>query len=298
MERYNKLNAFLKEKFGERVLKICVDGGFTCPNRDGTKGTGGCAFCTGRGSGDHLKRLPIQEQIKNHINSYRGDRANKYIVYFQSFSGTYAPLQMLRAKYDEALSANKNIVGLFVATRPDLINDDVCKLLAAYSSSHYVSVELGLQSANDKTAKSLNMMYDSGDFKKAVQTLNKYNIDVVAHVMVGLPDETHDDIIKTISFINSLNIKGIKIHSTYVAKGTKLEEKFLSGSYHPLSLDEYLNELEFIITHLRKDIVIHRISGDAPKELLVAPEWNKNKKLILNGLTKRLNEKNLYQGMF
>lgn len=298
MERYNKLNEYLKVKFGSRVLKICIDGGFTCPNRDGLKGYGGCVFCTGRGSGDHLTSLPITEQIKNHINSYRGERADKYIVYFQSFSNTYAPLDILKQKYDEALSVSDNIVGLSVATRPDLINDEIASLLSFYKKSHYVSVELGLQTINNKTMQNLNLNYTKEDFVNAVKLLNKYDIEIVAHIMVGLPNETHEDIVNIINLINSIDVQGVKIHSTYVAKGTKLEELYLKGDYSPLSVEDYLNELVYIITHLKKDVVIHRISGDAPKELLVAPEWNKNKKLILNGFTKLLNEQDLYQGMY
>ena len=299
MERYNRLNEFLKEKFGERVLKISVDGGFSCPNRDGTKGLRGCAFCTGLGSGDHLKHsLSIKEQIDAHIESYRGERANKFIVYFQSFSNTYAPLHKLKQKYDEALSSSNKIVGLAVATRPDLINEEIARLLSSYNDKYYVSVELGLQTANNTTLENLNVKYSSSDFSKAVQILNKYNIDVVAHIMVGLPGETHSDIINTINFLNSNNISGVKIHSTYVAKGTELEKLFQNGNYSPLSLEEYIEEAVYIITHLNKNVVIHRISGDAPKDLLVAPIWNKNKKPIMNGIHKVLEERNLFQGMY
>ena len=221
MERYNKLNNYLKEKFGERTLKICIDAGFTCPNRDGTKSHGGCIFCGERGAGEHLKRINISEQVINHLNSYRGQRANKFIAYFQNFTNTYAPVDILKKRYDSAL-IDKRIVGIQVATRPDCINEEIVKLLASYKTNYYVCVELGLQTSNDETGKLLNRQYTSLDFIYAVSLLNKYNIDVITHIMVGLPNETFDDVKNTVDFVNSLNIQGLKIHSTYVIKDTYL----------------------------------------------------------------------------
>ena len=306
MERYRHLNTYLKEKFGERTLKIPVDGGFTCPNRDGKVGYGGCIFCTQRGSGEHLKLKPIPEQVKEHLESYRGKRANKFIVYFQNFTNTYDSIKNLKEKYDSALIDNR-IVGIDIATRPDCINEDICKLLQSYTESlringklnrksYSVTVELGLQTSNDEIAKIINRGYSLETFTKAVKLLNKYKIDVVVHIMLGLPNETDEDIVNTVKYINSLNIQGIKIHSTYVAKNTVLEKWYRDGKYMPLTLDEYLNKLLYVITHLRKDIIIHRISGDAPKDLLVAPTWNIHKKWILNGFDKIMREKDRLQG--
>lgn len=297
MERYNKLNNYLKEKFGERTLKICIDAGFTCPNRDGTKSHGGCIFCGERGAGEHLKRINISEQVINHLNSYRGQRANKFIAYFQNFTNTYAPVDILKKKYDSAL-IDKRIVGIQVATRPDCINEEIVKLLASYKPNYYVCVELGLQTSNDETGKLLNRQYTSLDFIYAVSLLNKYNIDVITHIMVGLPNETFDDVKNTVDFVNSLNIQGLKIHSTYVIKDTYLYNMYVSGKYIPLTLEEYLNSLTYILTHVNSNIVIHRISGDAPKDILVAPSWNSHKKLVLNGIEKILKEQNLYQGIY
>ena len=309
MERYRHLNTYLKEKFGERTLKIPVDGGFTCPNRDGKVGYGGCIFCTQRGSGEHLKLKPIPEQVKEHLESYRGKRANKFIVYFQNFTNTYDSIENLKEKYDSALIDDR-IVGLDIATRPDCINEDICKLLQSYTNNfisnancidkkikrYSVTVELGLQTSNDEIAKIINRGYPLETFTKAVNLLNKYKIDVVVHIMIGLPNETDEDIENTVKYINGLNIQGIKIHSTYVAKNTVLEKWYKEGKYTPLTLDEYLNKLLYVITHLRKDIVIHRISGDAPKELLVAPSWNIHKKWVLNGLDKIMKQQNRFQG--
>lgn len=295
--RYNKLNKALKDKFGERVLKICIDGGFTCPNRDGTKGTSGCIFCSSQGSGEHLQKCDISKQVLDYFNSYKAERANKFIVYFQNFTNTYDSISNLKAKYDAALIDNR-IIGLSVATRPDSITEDVAKLLSTYKEKYYVSVELGLQTANDTIGKIINRKYTSKDFTNAVNILNKYSIDVVAHIMIGLPAETKEDIYDTINFLNKHNIQGIKVHSTYIVKNTKLEEMYNKGTYFPISLDYYLENLVYILTHISKDIVIHRISGDAPKDLLVAPKWNLHKKWILNGLDKMLKEKDLYQGMY
>ena len=297
MERYNKLNNYLKEKFGERTLKICIDAGFTCPNRDGTKSHGGCIFCGERGAGEHLKRINISEQVINHLNSYRGQRANKFIAYFQNFTNTYAPVDILKKRYDSAL-IDKRIVGIQIATRPDCINEEIVKLLASYKPNYYVCVELGLQTSNDETGKLLNRQYTSLNFIYAVSLLNKYNIDVITHIMVGLPNETFDDVKNTVDFVNSLNIQGLKIHSTYVIKDTYLYNMYVSGKYIPLTLEEYLNSLIYILTHVNSNIVIHRISGDAPKDILVAPSWNSHKKLVLNGIEKILKEQNLYQGIY
>ena len=295
-ERYVHLNKYLKEKFGERTLKICIDGSFTCPNRDGTKGVNGCIFCSNKGSGDHIHVDTISNQIKNYFNSYKSERANKFIVYFQNFTNTYDTLDNLKNKYDSALIDDR-IVGLSVATRPDCISEDIAKLLESYTDKYYVSVELGLQTANEEIGNLINRCYTNDDFTKAVEILNKHNIDVIAHIMVGLPNETKQDIQDTVQFINRHNIQGLKIHSCYIVKDTKLEEMYLQNKYIPLELDDYLNTCAYILTHISPNIVIHRVSGDAPKDLLVAPEWNRHKKWIINGLDKLMRERDLWQGM-
>lgn len=254
-------------------------------------------FCSTKGSGDHLNKIDISEQVKKHLDSYRGKRANKFIVYFQNYTNTYDSIQNLKKKYDSALIDNR-IVGLQIATRPDCINDDIANLISSYKEKYYVCVELGLQTSNDKIGEFLNRQYSTKDFAKAVKLLNKYNIDVVAHIMVGLPNETLKDIENTVNFINSQDIQGIKIHSTYITKNTALEKMYIKKLYNPISLEKYLDLLSFIITHLRPDIIIHRISGDAPKDLLIAPSWNSHKKLVLNGIDKLLKEKEQFQGIF
>ena len=298
LERYNHLNQYYKNKFGERVLKICIDGGFTCPNRDGTKSSSGCIFCSEKGSGDHLNSGDsITMQIKNHLTSYRGKRANKFIAYFQNFSNTYDTIENLKEKYDAALIDNR-IIGISIATRPDCINKDVVNLLKTYTNKYYISVELGFQTANEETAKIINRCYTNETFTNAVTLLYENGIDVIAHMLVGLPNETLEDIKNTVYFLNSQQIQGLKVHSLYIVKNTKLEQLYNDNLYTPITLEYYLDALIFIITHIRKDIILHRISGDAPKDLLVAPTWNIHKKLVLNGVDKILKEKNLYQGIF
>ena len=297
LERYKHLNKYLKEKFGERTLKICIDGGFTCPNRDGTKSFDGCIFCSEKGSGEHIKIANnISQQVKNYFNSYKAERANKFIVYFQNFTNTYDSIENLKAKYNAALIDDR-IVGISIATRPDCINEEIVKLLKSYSDKYYVSVELGLQTANEKIGKLINRCYTNIDFTNAVNLLNKYSIDIVTHIMIGLPTESEQDIKDTVDFLNQHNIQGLKIHSCYIVKNTKLEELYNSNLYTPLELDYYLNSCAYVLTHINSNIIIHRVSGDAPKDLLVAPQWNLHKKWIINGLDKLLNERDLWQGM-
>ena len=247
--------------------------------------------------GEHLLKESIANQVLDQLNGYKSTRANKFIVYFQNFTNTYDSIENLKKKYDSAL-VDSRIVGLSIATRPDCIDEDICKLLKSYTDKYYVSVELGLQTSNNNIGKIINRCYSTEQFKNTVFLLNKYNIDIIVHIMIGLPEETFEDIKSTVDLINSLNIKGLKIHSTYIVKNTKLEEMYRKKEYTPITLEYYLDSLSYIISHINSNIVIHRISGDAPKDLLVAPDWNLHKKWILNGLDKILKEKDLYQGKY
>ena len=258
----------------------------------------GCIFCSEKGSGELIKQAgSIYDQITNYFSSYRSQRAKKFIAYYQNFTNTYDTIENLKTKYDSALIDDR-IVGLEIATRPDCINEDICKLLKTYTEKYYVCVELGLQTSNDNTGNLINRGYKSEAFTNAISLLNKYNIDVVTHIMIGLPGETIKDLEETIKFINKHNIQGIKIHSTYVVKNTVLEKMYNDGKYIPITLEEYLDELAYVITHISPDIIIHRISGDAPKDLLVAPEWNLHKKWVINGFDKKLRDEDLWQGKF
>lgn len=295
IERYKHLNKYLKDKFGERTLKICIDGGFSCPNRINSTG---CIFCSERGSGEHLKSTQnISVQVQNHLNGYKGERANKFIAYFQNFTNTFAPIDILKKKYDSAL-IDERIVALAVATRPDCINEEVCKLLKSYTDKYYVWVELGLQTSNNAVGELINRGYSSEQFTEAVTLLNKYNIDVVTHIMIGLPGENFEDLKNTVNFINSHDIQGLKIHCTYVVENTVLADMLKQSKYTPISLEYYLECATYVLTHISPNIVIHRVSGDAPKDILIAPEWNSHKKWIINGLDKILREQDLWQGIF
>ena len=289
---------YYKNKFGERTLKICVDGSFTCPNRDGTLSCNGCIYCSEKGSGELINPAEsITKQVENYFKSYKAERANKFIVYFQNFTNTYDTLENLKLKYDSALIDDR-IVGLEIGTRPDCINEDIVKLLHSYTDKYYVCVELGLQTSNDEIGNKINRCYTSEDFTKAVEILNKYDIDVVAHMMVGLPDETHEDVMNTVDFLNQHKIQGVKIHSTYVVENTYLAEMYRKGEYKALDLDDYIETLIDILTHLNPEFVIYRISGDAPKDILVAPHWNKHKMWILHSFEKRFRARDLWQGKF
>ena len=298
MERYRHLNEYLKEKFGERTLKICVDGGFTCPNRDGTLGYGGCIYCSEKGSGELINHIQgITNQVKYYFTTYRAKRANKFIVYFQNFTNTYDTIENLKAKYDAAL-VDDRIVGLDIGTRPDCINEDVAKLLKSYTDKYYVCVELGLQTSSDKLGAIINRGYTSEQFTQAVDILNKYDIDVITHIMVGLPEETKDDIANTVRFVNAHKLQGVKIHSTYIVENTVLADMYRKNEYKALELDDYIESLAYIITHLNPNLIIHRISGDAPKNILVAPTWNTHKMWILHGFERKMREDDLWQGKF
>lgn len=300
--RYNHLNSYLKEKFGSRVLKVCIDGGFTCPNRDGSRGTGGCVFCSKMGAGDLIKYRQnetlqsIRSQVTGFLNSYRGERAEKFIAYFQNFTNTYDSILNLKLKYDTALNVSDKFVGLEVATRPDCVDDKVAELLASYSDRYYVCVELGLQTANDDIGKTINRCYTTKDFEKACEILHRYNIPIVAHLMVGLPNESIQDILSTVKVVNACKCSGIKIHSTYILKDTKLSQMYLDGEYNSITQEYYVDCVAKIIKNLNEDIIVHRISGDPPREELLAPTWVTHKKLVLNAIDRKLREENIIQG--
>lgn len=257
----------------------------------------GCMFCSERGSGDHLNQVDIKTQVQNYFASDRAFRANKFIAYFQNYTNTYDSIQILKEKYQSALIDDR-IVCLAVATRPDCIDDEICKLLVSLKEKVDVWVELGLQTSNDETAKFFNRGYDSDVFTQAIELLNKYKLETIVHIMVGLPNETHQDIKNTVNFLNQHHFQGLKIHSTYVIENTRLAKLYRKGEYTPMTLDYYIENACYILTHISPDIVIHKISGDAPKELLIAPEWNSHKKLIMNGIDKYLRKNELYQGMY
>ena len=292
------LNDFLKEKFNEKIYKVSLDGGFTCPNRDGKVSRGGCIFCSENGSGDFtatkLKSIhaQIEEQIDLVSKKYKGD---KYIAYFQNFTNTYAEVSYLRKIYEEALSHEK-IVGLAIATRPDCLGDDVLELLAELNKKTFLWVELGLQTVNDDVAKYFNRAYETGIYKEASEKLNKLNIKFVTHIIIGLPKEEEDDYLKTAIFAQSCGTWGIKLHLMYVVKNTPLEKLYLNGDLKVNTKEEYVEKVINILENISPEIVVHRLTGDGDRETLVAPLWSIKKIDVLNSIHKELKRRNTYQG--
>lgn len=292
---YRNLSGYFREKYNKKIGKICIDGGFTCPNRDGKCGYGGCIFCSERGSGEHIdSSLSISDQVKSYLSTPHDK--DGYIAYFQNFTNTYAPVDVLKERYDSAL-IDERIMALAVGTRPDEVGEEVSSLLSSYREKYDVWVELGLQSADDRTAHIINRGYKTSVFTSAVKILEKYSIPVVVHIIIGLPGESVDNVLKTVSFINSFsNVWGIKIHSLYVMEGTELGEMYKRGEYKPWSEDEYVDAVTLALAHLREDIVIHRLTGDCPEDMLLAPLWNRDKNRILSDITKRMAGKGWRQG--
>ena len=292
------LNNFLKEKFNEKIYKVSLDGGFTCPNRDGKVSRGGCIFCSENGSGDFtatkLKSIhaQIEEQIDLVSKKYKGD---KYIAYFQNFTNTYAEVSYLRKIYEEALSHEK-IVGLAIATRPDCLGDDVLELLAELNKKTFLWVELGLQTLNDDVAKYFNRAYETEIYKEASEKLNKLNIKFVTHIIIGLPKEENDDYLKTAIFAQNCGTWGIKLHLMYVVKNTPLEKLYLNGDLKVNTKEEYVEKVVNVLENISSEIVVHRLTGDGDRETLVAPLWSIKKIDVLNSIHKELKRRNTYQG--
>ena len=297
-KRYHTLNYFLREKFGEKIFKISLDAGFSCPNRDGKVSKGGCIFCSERGSGDFAgdRAFSISKQFEDiKLMMNKKWKEGKYIAYFQAYTNTYASVDVLRAKYDEAIN-NEGVVGLAIATRPDCLSEEVLELIEEYSKKIYTWVELGLQTSNDETAKIINRGYKLEVFDEAVKNLNSRNIDVVAHVIFALPNETKEDMINTIKYISNSGVKGIKMHLLHVMENTPLEVMYKHGKLRLMEQDEYIETICEAVTLLPQDMVIHRLTGDAPRNLLVGPMWSLKKWEVLNAIDKKMEDDNLYQG--
>ena len=292
---YNNLSGHLYRKYGERVFKICLDGGFTCPNRDGSVGVGGCVFCGERGAGEHLGGGDIAGQVAAYFSRKR--KANKFIAYFQNFTNTYAPPDVLRDRYDAALTDDR-IVALAVGTRPDCVNAEVADLLAAYADKRDVWVELGLHTASDETAKRINRCYDSARFTEAAELLAARGIGVVAHIIIGLPGETRRELEDTVAFLNRHKLSGLKLHCLYVMEGTALADSYMRGEYLPQSLEEYAESAAYVLAHVSPGLVIHKLTGDCPKHLLLAPDWNVRKDDILAAINTGLGKYGGRQGCF
>jgi radical SAM protein (TIGR01212 family) len=291
---YRNLSSYLREKYGKRLDKICIDGGFSCPNRDGKCGFGGCIFCGERGAGEHIDPTSsISDQVRNRLK--KSNTGDIFVAYFQNFTNTYAPVKVLKERYDAALIDDRIRV-LAIGTRPDCIDEDVCKLLAEYAKEREVWVELGLQTSSDKTAEIINRGYKTEVFVQAMRLLERYGLKVVVHILLGLPGESVEDMKKTADFVSSFPIFGLKIHSIYVMKGTELERLYLEKRYTPPTLDDYCEATAYAVAKMPLDVVIHRLAANCPKGMLVAPEWNADKTIVIDGVTDKMRALGYKQG--
>lgn len=290
---YYSLNQYLKDTFGQKVYKIALDGGFTCPNRDGTLGSRGCIFCSGAGSGDFAESREdtITEQIeKGKAKVSRKIKDGKYIAYFQAFTNTYAPIERLKSIYEEALY-HKDIVALSVATRPDCLSEEVIELLKEMNAVKPVWVELGLQTIHEKTAEYIRRGYSLSVFDDTVKRLKSAGLEVIVHVILGLPNESREEMLETVSYVGKTEVQGIKLQLLHVIKGTDLEKDYLAGKFEILGMEDYVNLVADCIALLPRNMVIHRMTGDGDKKTLVAPPWSTDKKRVLNALNKVVKEK-------
>ena len=297
-KRYHSLNYFLRNKYGEKIYKIPLDGGFTCPNRDGKVAKGGCTFCSSHGSGDFAgsRILTITEQFDDRKKMMEKKwNKGKYIAYFQAYTNTYAPIEELRDKYNQAI-AEENVVALSIATRPDCLGDDVLDLLEEMSKKVYLWVELGLQTINDKIAENFNRGYKFEVFKEGIKKLQDRGIEVVVHSIFGLPGETKEDMLRTIDYIAHSGAQGIKFHLLHLMKNTKMAEQYYNGEFELLSEEDYIDLICQGISMIPEEMVVHRLTGDAPRATLIGPMWSLKKWEVLNAIDKALVDRDIWQG--
>ena len=297
-KRYYSLDSYIKETFGEKLYKISLDGGMTCPNRDGTLDTRGCIFCSAGGSGDFAsdRRLSIKEQLAQGKQLVSKKYAGSgYIAYFQAYTNTYASVSYLENIFTEAMD-DEGVKVLSIATRPDCLSPEILALLFRLNQRKPVWIEFGLQTIHETSAKFIRRGYTLDVFEKAVYDLKKIGVSVIVHTILYLPNETEDMMLETISYLNKLPINGIKLQLLHILKGTDLAHLYEKSPFHLPTMDEYFILLGKLLSHLRPDIVVHRLTGDGPKSLLLAPLWTSNKRLVLNTMQKYLKDADIWQG--
>lgn len=285
---YCSFNRYLRDTFGDKIYKISINAGFTCPNRDGTLGTRGCIFCSRGGSGDFAESsaLSITQQIESGKARVQSKiKSGKYIAYFQAFTNTYAPIDILRSNFFEAIN-HKDIVALSIATRPDCLPDEVISLLDELNKIKPVFVELGLQTIHEKSAEYIRRGYPLSVYDKAVKKLKSIGINIVTHVIIGLPNESKEDMLQTVRYVCNAGTNGIKLQLLHVLKNTDLADDYEAGKFKTLEMDEYLDIIKACVEIIPKDIVIHRLTGDGAKKDLIAPLWSADKKKVLNAINK------------
>lgn len=298
-KRYNSFGEFLKRKFGCKVYKISIDAGFTCPNRDGTLGRGGCLYCNNRGFSPNTRvgPRPVQEQIEQGVEFFRRKyKAEKFIAYYQAFTNTYGPYEKLKELYNQAFS-HPDVIGISVGTRPDCLEDGAIDLLGEISRNKHVWIELGLQSVHNETLELINRKHSVEAYTDAVRRIKKYpGIHICAHIILGLPGETKEMMLDSAAYLNSLGVHGIKIHLMHVLRDTPLEKMYENGDVKIFSLDEYASLVCDYLELLSPDIVIQRLTADGPADLLIAPKWALEKKRTVDKIEKELLKRDTRQG--
>ena len=299
-KRYHTWNYHLRNKFGKKIFKVALEGGFDCPNRDGTVAFGGCTFCSAAGSGDfagdRVDPIPVQfEKIKNKMHEKWQDGA--YIAYFQAFTNTHAQLEVLKEKYEAAL-AIPGVVGLSIATRPDCLPDDVVEYLAELNERTYLWVELGLQTVHEKTSNIINRAHDMQCYYDGVAKLRKHNINICTHIINGLPLEDYDMMMETARVVSQMDVQGIKIHLLHLLKGTPMVKQYEKGMLEFMDQETYVKLVADQLEILPEEMIIHRITGDGPIDLMIGPMWSVNKWEVLNGIDDELKKRDSYQGKY
>ncbi|MGA2553551.1 MAG: TIGR01212 family radical SAM protein [Smithella sp.] len=297
-KRYYDLKSYWRNLFGCNVHKLAIDAGFTCPNRDGFVATGGCIYCDGRGSKLRQKgELPsVTEQIASGKKYYK-PHASKYIAYFQTFTNTYAPVEKLRAIYDEALT-QEDVVGLSIGTRPDCLDHDVIELLTGYAKKYHIWVELGMQSVHDKTLQLIKRGHNFQQFSDVVNILTGSNLNICVHCIIGLPEESDKDVLTTARTIVAMPVNGIKIHSLLALEGTALGEMYKKGTIRMITKEKYVSLVADFLEILPPEMVIQRLTADGYRDIFLAPDWAMNKLDVLNSINKELERRDSYQGKY
>lgn len=298
-KRYYSLNEYFQKRFKEKIFKVSLNAGFTCPNKTGKSGFGGCTFCSPLGSGDFAGNknddlITQFEDVKAMMHK-KWPHA-KYIAYFQANTNTYAPVDVLKEKFEPVLNYSKDIIGLSIATRPDCLEDDIIDYLAELNEKTNLFVEIGLQTRHEKTAKLINRGHDYQTFVEGVNKLRKSNIEVIVHIINGLPYETQEEMLETVKELVKLDFQGIKIHLLHVIKNTRMGNDYLKNPFPLLSQEEYVDTVIKQLELLPKHIVIHRLTGDAVRENLIGPMWSLKKWEVLNMIDYELEKRNTYQG--
>lgn len=296
-KRYHTLNHFLREKFGGKVFKISLDAGFTCPNRDGKVSSGGCIFCSPRGSGDFAG---TSEDIREQFHEVRRMmnkkwKSGRYIAYFQAYTNTYADVKVLREKYYSVLNL-EDVIGIAIATRPDCLPPDVLELLSEINARTYLWVELGLQTVHERTARLINRGYGLDTYIASVRELKRRGIEVVTHQILGLPGENKQDMLQTVDFISNTGTQGIKLHLLHLLKNTKLEEMYRRDEFRLMAMEDYIELVVDCIERIPESMVIHRITGDGPRDTLIGPKWSLKKFEVINAIEHLMMDRDTWQG--